>query len=233
MSTHAIPSPVQQDAFESWWQREGEWVEPPNQRRGGESGVKRIDDPKLGLLYLKRQVGHLYRNLLHPFGRPTALREKAALLALTDLGVKVPELVYCEARRRGGWRALLVTRALTGYVNVNAWYEQGGREQFKDCHDAMLQKLGAMLARMHARRWQHACLYWKHLFISTRAEADGLPGVAMVDLEKARRRFTSTDAARRDLDQLRRHSDVWGEQEWEQVLQGHGGVFGRRVFGPK
>ena len=26
--------------FDNWWARTGEWVEEPNQRRGGESGVQ-------------------------------------------------------------------------------------------------------------------------------------------------------------------------------------------------
>ncbi|MFZ3206922.1 MAG: lipopolysaccharide kinase InaA family protein, partial [Pseudomonas sp.] len=29
-------------AFEQWWQLQGEWVEEPNHRRGGESGVQRL-----------------------------------------------------------------------------------------------------------------------------------------------------------------------------------------------
>ena len=32
------------DQFDYFWQRQGEWVEAPNQRRGGESGVQRLSD---------------------------------------------------------------------------------------------------------------------------------------------------------------------------------------------
>ena len=62
--------------FQRWWNTQGEWVEEPNQRRAGESGVQRIRlrDPQQPLLYCKRQIGHLYRSWLHPFGRPTVLR---------------------------------------------------------------------------------------------------------------------------------------------------------------
>ncbi len=28
--------------FNHWWLRTGAWVEPPNQRRGGESGVQTL-----------------------------------------------------------------------------------------------------------------------------------------------------------------------------------------------
>ena len=39
--------------FQRWWNTQGEWVEEPNQRRAGESGVQRIRlrDPQQPLLY--------------------------------------------------------------------------------------------------------------------------------------------------------------------------------------
>lgn len=72
--------------FDFYWRQQGEWVEEPNQRRGGESGVQRLDDGNGKLLYAKRQVGHIYRSLLHPFGRPTVLRELDALNSFEQLG---------------------------------------------------------------------------------------------------------------------------------------------------
>ncbi len=45
------------DCFEYFWNKQGEWVEEPNQRRGGESGVQRIQSSSGGLLYAKRQIG--------------------------------------------------------------------------------------------------------------------------------------------------------------------------------
>ena len=48
--------------FDRWWSRRGRWVEAPNLRRSGESGVERITDGQR-LLYCKRQQGHLYRSL--------------------------------------------------------------------------------------------------------------------------------------------------------------------------
>ena len=42
--------------FNDWWQRTGAWVEAPNQRRGGESGVQRLAPVTAGQpwLYSKR-----------------------------------------------------------------------------------------------------------------------------------------------------------------------------------
>lgn len=88
-----------EDRFEFYWNQKGEWVEEPNQRRGGESGVQRIHDANERLLYAKRQVGHTYRSWRYPLGRPTVLRERDALVAMNRLSVGVPELVYCGARQ--------------------------------------------------------------------------------------------------------------------------------------
>lgn len=55
-----------QDRFDYFWSQRGEWVEEPNVRRGGESGVQRLMGSDGQLLYVKRQTGHIHRGLLHP-----------------------------------------------------------------------------------------------------------------------------------------------------------------------
>ncbi|WGL64419.1 lipopolysaccharide kinase InaA family protein [Pseudomonas sp. CW003PS] len=214
---------IPQQAFQHWWQRQGDWVEPPNARRGGESGVQRLLDHS-GVLYAKRQIGHIYRSLLHPGGRPTVLRERNALQALDALGVSVPHLVYCgvEHDPQQGWRGLLVTEALQGFEDIEHWYAQGGRQLCGEAaHARLLQKIGATLARMHRGRWQHGCLYAKHIFVKL---SDGEPQVALLDLEKSRRRWSSRRAARHDLRQLRRHSP-WSDSDWAQILTGYAHIF--------
>lgn len=211
--------------FEDWWQQQGEWVEEPNQRRGGKSGVQRLHGERL--LYAKRQVGHLYRSLWHPFGRPTVLRERDALLGLSRLGVRVPRLVYCGAYHQAGqgWRGLLISESLDGFCDIESWYAGGGREQAGALHDALLQQIGAMLARMHQGRWQHGCLYAKHVFVKVSQQG---AEVALLDLEKCRRRLSSVRAARHDLRQLRRHSS-WSDADWQLLLQGYRQQWGREL----
>ena len=209
--------------FHQWWQRQGDWVETPNVRRGGESGVQRLLDQDC-VLYAKRQIGHIYRSLLHPKGRPTVLRERKALLALDALGVKVPRLVYCgiEHDPLQGWRGLLVTEALEGFEDIEHWYAQGGREAYGEGpHGELLQQIGATLARMHLGRWQHGCLYAKHVFINLEGAH---PQVALLDLEKSRQRLSRRQAAHHDLRQLQRHSP-WNEAEWAQLLAGYARVY--------
>ena len=204
------------DAFSAWWQRQGEWVEEPNLRRGGESGVQRLRDLDGTLCYVKRQVGHTYRSLLHPLGRPTILREAAALRAWSQLGVHVPCVRYCGARRQqGSWQALLVSEALEGFEELPQWQARDGRPQVLV---TILQRLGRTLARLHQARWQHGCLYPKHIFVAVNAHDE--VELALLDLEKSRRRWSKTRAARHDLRQLRRHSPR-NDADWAHLLQAY------------
>ncbi|MBW5414272.1 lipopolysaccharide kinase InaA family protein [Pseudomonas sp. MAG002Y] len=220
-------------SFENWWGMSGEWVEAPNERRGGESGVQRIQINDGTIAYVKRQVGHIYRSLRHPFGRPTALRERDALTSIAALGVGVPELLFCEARRdEQGWRALLVSAELDGYVSLEDWYASGAQTRYDQAtRNIFLKQLGAMLARLHKARWQHGCLYDKHVFLrvrETQGEVDF--DVALLDLEKCRRRFSARRAARRDLLQLKRHSSL-SHADWQTLVYGYQAVFGRVIKG--
>lgn len=215
-------SNVQNSNFQRWWDTRGDWVEAPNQRRDGESGVQRIRprDPAQEALYCKRQVGHLYRSLLHPFGRPTVLREQRALDAFDALGVRVPRLVYCAAQQDAGqWRALLVTEELKGFVSLEQWYRDDRREHLGEAiHRQMIEEVAQTLARFHRARWQHGCCYPKHLFIKVYADGDWRVEVAVLDLEKSRRRLRSADAARHDLRQLNRHRDGMPDEDWRLLL---------------
>ncbi|PTT82476.1 InaA protein, partial [Pseudomonas sp. HMWF005] len=120
-----------QDRFDFYWNQRGEWVEEPNVRRGGESGVQRVVGRDGQLLYAKRQTGHIYRSWLHPFGRPTVLRELDALTGVSKLGVRVPQIVFCGTQPdpQHKWRALLVTKSLDGFQELEHWLASaGGRD---------------------------------------------------------------------------------------------------------
>jgi len=209
--------------FDRWWHSTGAWVEPANQRRGGESGVQLLQprEPSHKPLYCKRQSGHTYRSLLHPLGRPTILRERQAYRALARIGVKTPTIVYCAARQQQGqWQALLVTEALQGFVSLEQWYASAPSAEFRR---AVMRQLATTLATLHLARWQHGCCYPKHIFVKTQL---GLPGevlaeIALLDLEKSRRRWRARDAARHDLRQLARHRGTMPEADLNDVLQAH------------
>lgn len=221
-------------AFEQWWQLQGEWVEEPNHRRGGESGVQRLHQSDGQVLYAKRQVGHVYRSLRYPFGRPTVLRERDALLALPLLGVTAPRLLYCDVQRdaSGLWRGLLVSEELKGFQELNQWYAEGGRERFGSAvNEQLLKQVADMLALFHRAGWQHGCLYQKHLFVRVEQVGECVEvATALLDLEKSRRRFSSRRAARHDMQQLKRHSS-WSAGDWDRLVYFYQQAFGSAIKG--
>ncbi|MCB1631687.1 MAG: phosphotransferase [Pseudomonadales bacterium] len=195
--------------FQCWWDRQGQWVEPENIRRGGNSGVQLLmqDDPRLPPLYCKRQTGHIYRSLRHPCGQPTILRELQAYEAIARLGIQVPRVVFGGARKhQGQWQALLITEALSGFVSLDHWYAGAPAATL---NQAILRQLAASLARLHHARWQHGCCYPKHIFVKaeTLLTGDAVAEVALLDLEKCRHRLRVANASSRDMAQLARH---WG-----------------------
>ena len=231
--TEKASQPLIATEFDRWWDSLGIWVEPANKRRGGESGVQLLQqrDSTRPPLYCKRQVGHIYRTFLHPFGRPTILRELQAYRAFARLGIKTPNIVYCAARQQhANWQALLVTDALQDFVSLEQWYTSKNSAALTN---AVLRQLAATLARLHLAGWQHGCCYPQHIFVKAQADKNGAVEVdiALLDLEKSRRRFRIKDAARRDLGQLGRHRGNIPEtdlllihQAYQQVLNGPAGV---------
>jgi len=220
--------------FDQFWNQRGEWVEEPNVRRGGESGVQRIRGSDGQLLYAKRQTGHIYRSWLYPFGRPTVLREHDALIGLRRLGVCVPEIVFCGAQHDPvhQWRALLVTKSLDGFEEIDHWYAGGGRERHGEAvNDRVLKDLAENLARMHKGRWQHSCLYSKHVFLRVSGEGESAKvEIALIDLEKCRQRITAYRAAAHDMKQLRRHSS-FSAVDWKKLVYFYETAFGSAIKG--
>lgn len=207
--------------FNSWWARTGEWVEEPNQRRGGESGVQLLapETPEQPWLYSKRQTNHMFYSLRYPFGHPTALREKNAIQGLERLGAKALKLVFYGAIKKGkDWHALLVTEALTGFVDLDQWYSQQ-RTQPADSAtiSSVLQEVANNFYKMHTGGWQHGCCYSKHIFV--KVNPAHAPQVAFIDLEKARRRWPAHRAALHDIKQFGRHRGAMPEEHWQIFLE--------------
>ncbi|WP_456270085.1 lipopolysaccharide kinase InaA family protein [Kushneria sp. AK178] len=189
-----------QGDFDFWWQAPGEWVEPPNERKGGLSGVRFIrPDPQGPSYYVKIQHGHLFRSLRYPLGRPTTVREWQGLKRCQMLGVNAPPPVFFKARKSGqGWQAVMVTEALHGYQSLQAMlradeYDTGQRI-------AIFRALASNLIRLHRSAYKHGHLYPKEVLV--RLDADDSASTALVDLEKCQRRPSTRLAAMRDLTRL-------------------------------
>jgi len=190
--------PAPPDGHRSWWDVSGDWVEPPNRRRGGLSGVQRFVDPGSGATYyIKRQVNHTCRSLRHPLGRPTLLREWRNLHRCAELGVPTADPVFF-AMRRGpqGWEAILVTRGLVGYTSLHEAI--AGRLWSPARQREALLALAEALAPLHKARRKHGHLYPKEIFVCGASP----PRIALLDWEVARHGWFARRAARSDLGRL-------------------------------
>jgi hypothetical protein len=204
--------------FNALWDLPRDWFEPPNERRGGWSGVSRhrlrlAGGGEVGV-FVKRQQDHCFRSLRHPLrGRPTFEREWRNIQSYRACGVPTLEPVYFGWRRQDGHqRAILITRELEGFRSLLAlqrqWSEQGRPPRAR--RRALLEVLSASTRRMHACGLQHNCFYPKHLFLRPRAEGWEL---RVIDLEKTKRRRRRDAARVRDLSTLGRYAQGWSRSE--------------------
>ena len=199
--------------FDGWWNAPGNWIEEPNVRRAGWSGMvtTRIGET---LYFVKKQNNHLYRSLAHPFGQPTTSREFANIRRLAARGIRVPEPVFHGSRKTSeGFAGLLVTRELVGFIAI-----ADARDLSAAATSRLAEAVGRTIGRMHGAGLQHSCLYDKHVMFRWQGEQ---AEIALIDLEKLRRPYLPWRAARHDLDQLRRHQTLWDAADWQRLLAAH------------
>ncbi|MCY1391858.1 hypothetical protein D3C76_288000 [compost metagenome] len=197
------------NAFEQLWQLELDAVDEPNTGRGGWSSVYRLELEGKGF-YLKRQSNYLGRSLRCPFGEPTFAREFRNISRYQKLQIPALQAVYFGERRvEGERRAILMTRALDGWTDLDTlladWpvLERGRRE-------AILRACGALAQTLHNKRQVHGCFYPKHIFLRARADAYQ---AQLIDLEKTRPLLLGSRDRVKDLEPLLRRAPVWSESE--------------------
>ncbi len=170
------------DEFNHWWATEGDWVEEPNYRRNGMSGVQCVERNGKKL-YVKRMTHHLFHSVRYPFGRPTIVREVAVIKELERAGVIVPKIVFGEAVKiEGEWRALLVTEDMAGFISIADWYAQHAVSPYSDeVRQAMLKAVALAFKKMHSINRQHGCCYVRHIYVKTEGNAEaGLAGESVL-----------------------------------------------------
>ena len=195
-------------AFSDWWSYAVSWFEAPNQRRGGWSGVGRICLSDAGrsdaVLFVKKQENHGRRSWRHPWsGEPTFRREFQRLQQLAAANFVAPSVVmYAETCSLGQQRAVLVTEALTGFIDLETFLPalQALPRQVKR---QTLAKIASEIRRFHDMGLVHRALYPKHIFVSGQGAASV---VALIDLEKARKSLCGWQRAQFDLSALQRHT---------------------------
>ncbi|WP_456407195.1 lipopolysaccharide kinase InaA family protein [Thiolapillus sp.] len=198
------------ETIEDFWKVEADWFEPPNYRRGGWSGASRLmlDSPAGGEqgIFLKRQENHTRKTWRNPVrGEPTFRSEARNLRLLNRHGIAAPELLYyAEYKASKGWRVVLVTKELAGFLPLDQLLEdwrRKGWEAHRLQRRRLILEVAGLMRRLHALRLAHNALHAKHIFIQPDTGR-----ACLIDLEKMRPRLTRRRAMLRDLDTSNRHA---------------------------
>ncbi|VXC14555.1 Lipopolysaccharide kinase (Kdo/WaaP) family protein [Pseudomonas sp. 8Z] len=207
-------------SFDALWALQLQAVDEPNTERGGWSSVYRLE---LGerAFYLKRQSNHLTRTLLHPFGEPTFAREFRNICRYTELGIPALQAAFfAERRLPGERRAVLLTRALDGWQDLEHWLSHWTSLDAVQ-QAAILWACGELARRLHEAGQIHGCFYPKHIFL--REQGPGFEG-QLIDLEKTRPLLFGQRDRVKDLEPLLRRATVWQEADVRRLLAAYLGA---------
>lgn len=216
-------------SFDTLWSLDAEWVEAPNYRREGWSGVVRTELSNVTgpptAIYLKRQSGHCYRSLRPPFHRkPTAYREYRNLMVMKARAINAPDVLYYGERlQNGAWQAILMTREIPQSISLAAYLQKSGQRPPDEVR-RVIAETAALIGKLHRAGLQHSALYGKHILVSgvdrPQGGVDrpyGLPVPFLIDCEKTRQRAFRWSSAIRDLNQLKRHAP-WQAWQWQSFV---------------
>lgn len=209
---------------EDFWQLPQEWVEPPNYRRGGWSGVTRwalqTPDDDRRIIYVKRQLNHTHRGLRHPVrGEPTAQREFRGIQRCQKKGIPVLEPVFfASSHNKGGLHTVLVTAELTGYDSLETWMTRWQQTAFPSRTQRLfiVKKIAQAVKQLHRYGFQHGCLHDKHIFMRWDGIHDNID-IAFIDLEMLK--WLPHRAAIRDIYALDRYTPGWRRNERVAFMQ--------------
>lgn len=200
--------------FAAIWSREIAWFEPPNERRGGFSGVGKLllhtEDGKNFIFFVKKQQNHGRKSWAHPImGEPTFRREFHNLVFLQKHKIGAPKVVY-YAENPSVKQAILISENLTDFVpldTINLSQLQLSQQQ------SLVHKVATEIKRFHDAGLVHRALYPKHIFVKNTGSAlDAAPEVALIDLEKARFSPLAWYRAYFDLAAFLRHAIAWSDE---------------------
>jgi hypothetical protein len=202
--------------FEQLWNTPVDWFEPPNQRRGGWSGVGKLTlqdaSGHTRSYFIKKQENHGRRTWQHPLvGEPTFRREYARLRFLETKQFAAPVVVfYGESQQGKQQRAILMTEALEDFTPMDSFLQDQYIRMQRLEKVSFLSTVAAEVRRFHDLGLVHRALYPKHLFIHVRRQP---VQVAVIDLEKARATPWMWYRSYFDLAALNRHIDKLSNTE--------------------
>ena len=201
--------------FDAIWDVKVDWFEDPNERRGGWSGVGKLQlstsCDEILYVFLKRQENHERRTLRHPIkGEPTFSCEFQMIQYLTKHSVPTLKLVaFGQRELNSKLQAFLMTEELVGLVPL----EQATVQLFTTSRPtlsvqrAMVKQVACTVRLLHKAGVQHRSLYPKHLFV----DLLGVRDTVVIDLEKSRIKLLPFMRSLYDLSTLNRHAAYWSK----------------------
>lgn len=150
-----------------------------------------------------------------PFGEPSFSREFRNISRYRALGIPALQAAfYGERKVAGEHRAMLLTRALDGWNDLDSLLEQW--PQLSDPqHRAILLACGQLARRLHGVGQVHGCFYPKHIFLQ--ATGDGY-AAQLIDLEKTRPLLFGWRDRVKDLEPLLRRAPQWSDAQTRHLL---------------
>ena len=200
--------------IESVSQREFDWFEEPNHRRGGWSGFSRIvlnpeasgAEPRA--VFLKIQHNHFYVASNTCFlKRLTFEREFDAMQAIRPYCNAIPQIaMFAKWQENGDQGSILVTEALDGWIPLRPWLlgELDNPAPDKETLHRAFDAIAKTARSINQAGWIHMCFSAKHIFV--KEQLDGTFAVRVVDLEKTRRRFGLALRIIKDCSHFMRHT---------------------------
>jgi hypothetical protein len=205
--------------FQAFWGLPENWVEKPNSRRGGWSGVSfhAICDAngERFSIFVKRQENHNYLSFAKPCqARPTFFREFINIRLLEQIGVPSLEPVYYGERVLNNRRqAVLSTVSLNNYNDLNSLFK--GQSVKESIRREILHTIADTFRLMHSNLLRHASLSGKHVMVKIN---DDSFDIRILDLEKMRRGWHRLYVSVRDIERFIRHTPTLNETEHTEFI---------------
>ena len=198
----------QANLFETIWDLDLVALEEGNYDRGGWSTVCcwEVDGQTY---FIKRQSDHLCMRINWRGLRvPTFKAEFDRINWYNRQNIPSLDVAYFGWRQtdHGTQQAILVTESLVGFTSLDRLLTLQPRP--REHMWQVYRSIGKAVRRMHDAGIEHYHLYPKHVFVSERADEDGLYQVRFIDLEASRRNFGLKGRKLRDLETLSRRS-IW------------------------
>lgn len=197
--------------FNDIWDLELDWFEEPNKRRGGWSGVVRMQLDR-GEVFIKRQENHRRRTLRHPLKGIDSYQvefENIQQYRLLNIPTLVP--VYFSNRVvTGHSRAILITEALNDYTPLDELVSVSNRSLSQTQRRKIINVVSSLLRQIHDAGYMQNNFYPKHVFMKQEGETWH---ARVIDIETARRSLIRGRARFRDLDSFNRKAYGWSRTE--------------------